>query len=275
MAKQGQGCCLHSLPTIFVTVLTFESLWFKVLLGSDPEYKQIFTRGNGVNEGNQNCLAQLRINFRITQACVFLLILQPIRNWNSNFWNLALNAAKDIYNLLKHLHNGYSLLMSWSHSKVHLQSSLLWWAWRRLAQTTSTSALCSSTYQLIWIHSLLRRAPEHNSLWLRLTHYKRCGRRRRKRRRRSYTPPHRSSCSYVQYRSLVERHRKLNPEQRLWMLMISAAKLHIVRLEGNLGAKMYYLSFKVSIWKIADAAYNVIFRFRQAWFSWSVCFPKR
>lgn len=195
----------------------------------------------------------------------FLLILQPIRNWNSNFWNLALNAAKDIYNLLKHLHNGYSLLMSWSHSKVHLQSSLLWWAWRRLAQTTSTSALCSSTYQLIWIHSLLRRVPEHNSLWLRLTHYKRCGRRRRKRRRRSYTP-HRSSCSYVQYRSLVERHRKLNPEQRLWMLMISAAKLHIVRLEGNLGAKMYYLSFKVSIWKIADATYNVIFRFRQAWF---------
>lgn len=44
------------------------------------------------------------------------------------------------------------------------------------------------------------------------------------------------------------------------MLMISAAKLHIVCLEGNLEAKMYYLSFKVSILKIADAAYNVISR---------------
>lgn len=39
------------------------------------------------------------------------------------------------------------------------------------------------------------------------------------------------------------------------MLMISAAKLHIVRLERNLGAKMYYVSVKVSILKIADAAY--------------------
>lgn len=39
------------------------------------------------------------------------------------------------------------------------------------------------------------------------------------------------------------------------MLMASAAKLHIVCLEGNLGAKMYYLSVKVSILKIADAAY--------------------
>lgn len=28
------------------------------------------------------------------------------------------------------------------------------------------------------------------------------------------------------------------------MLMIRAAKLHIVCLERNLGAKMYYLSFK-------------------------------
>lgn len=78
--------------------------------------------------------------------------------------------------------------------------------------------------------------------------------------------PRRSSCSNVQYRSVVEYDRKLNPEPRLWMLMISAAKLHIVCLERNLGAKMYYLSFEVSILKIADAAYNVISRCRRAWF---------
>lgn len=44
------------------------------------------------------------------------------------------------------------------------------------------------------------------------------------------------------------------------MLTISAAKLHIVCLERNLGAKMYYLSFKIPTLKIADKAYNVIFR---------------
>lgn len=48
------------------------------------------------------------------------------------------------------------------------------------------------------------------------------------------------------------------------MLMISAAKLHIVCLERNLGAKMYYLSFEVSILKIADAACNDISRCRRA-----------
>lgn len=48
------------------------------------------------------------------------------------------------------------------------------------------------------------------------------------------------------------------------MLTISAAKLHIVCLERNLGAKMYYLSFKVSVLKIADAAYDVISRCRRA-----------
>lgn len=48
------------------------------------------------------------------------------------------------------------------------------------------------------------------------------------------------------------------------MLAISAAKLHIICLEEDLGAKMYYLSFKVSILKIADANYNVISRCRRA-----------
>lgn len=57
-----------------------------------------------------------------------------------------------------------------------------------------------------------------------------------------------SSCSDVQYRSVVERDR--NPEPRLRMLTKSAAKLHIVCLEGNLEAKMYYLSLKVSILKM-------------------------
>lgn len=62
--------------------------------------------------------------------------------------------------------------------------------------------------------------------------------------------PCRSSCSNVQYRSVVERDRKLNPEPRWWMLTISAAKLHIVRWERNLGAKMYYLSFKYPFWRL-------------------------
>lgn len=47
-------------------------------------------------------------------------------------------------------------------------------------------------------------------------------------------------------------------------MLISAAKLHIVCLERNPGAKMYYLSFKVSILKIADTDCDVICRFRQA-----------
>lgn len=78
--------------------------------------------------------------------------------------------------------------------------------------------------------------------------------------------PCRYSCYNVQYKSLVECDRKLNPVPRLWMLMISAAKLHIVCLGRNLGAIMYYLSFKVSILKITDAAYNGISWCRQAWF---------
>ena len=43
------------------------------------------------------------------------------------------------------------------------------------------------------------------------------------------------------------------------MWMTSAATLHIVWLEWYLGAKMYYLSFKVSSFKYDDGTYNLCY----------------
>lgn len=162
--------------------------------------------------------------------------------------------------------------MSWSHSKVYLQSSLLGvalmaWGRKEMSCTdyehmmllnlssflsVASFAVCALTQVSVLVEALRRFgfSTEHTLQYI-------TGRRSIQ---RWFTVQYaatlcRSSCSYVQYRSVVERDRKLSPEPRFWMLMITAAKLHIVCLERNLGAKMYYLSVKVSILKIADAAY--------------------
>lgn len=170
--------------------------------------------------------------------------------------------------------------MSWSHSKDFF-NSLLWSHGRMqekwcLAQIASVTILCSSTYHLClsiasfamcaltkvpveafswcgfdWAHTALDVMGRRSiRMWFIVQHT---------------ATSYRSLCPNVQYCSVVESDTKLDPELRLWMLTISAAKLHIVRLDRNLGAIMYYLSFKVSISKIADAAFSVISSCRQAW----------
>lgn len=147
---------------------------------------------------------------------------------------------------------------------------------RCLAQIASASALCSLTYHLClsiasFAMCALTEAPVEALGWCGFdqahTALDVMGRRSiRMWFIVQYTATsYRSLCPNVQYCSVMGSDTKLDPELRLWMLTISAAKLHIVCLDRNLGAIMYYLSFKVSISKIADAAFSVISSCRRAW----------